>query len=65
MFLFRWLIIGAILIVPIWRIFKRAGLNPAFSLFIFVPWVGWLIVYCLLAFMPWPAAEQGHGASTP
>ncbi len=59
--LFHWLIIGAIVVVPFWRIFGRAGLNPAFSLFFFVPGIGWLIVYLLLAFLRWPATEPDAG----
>lgn len=65
MFLVPWVIVGAIMIVPIWRIFKRAGLNPALSLFIFVPLIGWVVVYCLLAFMRWPATDQDQGISAP
>jgi hypothetical protein len=39
---------------PLWRIFRRAGLNPLPSLFIFVPILGWAAVGSLLAFQRWP-----------
>jgi hypothetical protein len=49
-----------IVVIPAWRIFRRAGLNPALSLFIFVPALGGLIVLLMLAFMRWPAAGPGR-----
>jgi hypothetical protein len=52
---------GLILIVPIWQIFKRAGLSAPLSLLLFVPGVGIVIVTILLAFMRWPAVETGEG----
>jgi hypothetical protein len=44
-----------LLIVPMWRIFRRAGFSPALSLLIFVPGFGFLIATLLLAFRRWPA----------
>lgn len=57
---------AVLLAVPLWRIFRRAGLTPALSLFVFVPWLGLLIVLGLLALRDWPAhpsdvVEQGEG----
>ncbi|MEE8333290.1 MAG: hypothetical protein V3R85_05535 [Alphaproteobacteria bacterium] len=46
-----------IMIWPLWRIFRRAGLAPAWSLLIFVPVLGWLASTALLAFARWPATE--------
>jgi hypothetical protein len=51
------LIIVIVLVIPLWRIFKRAGLNPAFALFTLIPLLGAVISLCLLAFMRWPSAE--------
>lgn len=52
-------IIGAVLIIiPLWRVFARAGLNPAFSLFVLVPVIGVLIAAAILAFSDWPAAKR-------
>ncbi len=53
------LIVSAIFIYPLWRMYRRAGFNPALSLLAFVPVVGSLIVVLLLAFVPWPAARVG------
>jgi hypothetical protein len=44
-----------LLIVPMWRIFRRAGFHPALSLLIFLPGFGFLIAALLLAFRRWPA----------
>jgi hypothetical protein len=45
-----------LLIVPVWRIFRRAGFHPALSLLIFLPGFGIPTVALLLAFRRWPAA---------
>ena len=51
------IILGFVLVYPLWRIFSRVGLAPALSLFVFVPLVGGLIVLAVLAFSRWPATE--------
>ena len=51
-------LIAVVLIVPLWRIFRRAGLNPAFSLLVLIPLLGSLVVLAILAFAPWPATER-------
>lgn len=53
------LIVGVILVYPLWRAFSRAGLNPALSLFVFIPLIGWLIVLYVGAFAHWPNAREG------
>ena len=35
---------GLILVIPGWRIFKQAGMSPAWSLFVFLPGLGFLII---------------------
>ena len=55
--LFQAVIFGLLIVYPTWRIFARAGLNPVWSLLIFVPYVGFLVAYVMLAVMRWPAAE--------
>ena len=52
---FYHLIPALVVIFPCWKIFRRAGLNPALALFIFVPVVGWWIAGVILAFSKWPA----------
>jgi hypothetical protein len=40
--------------VPLWRICSRAGFNPAWSLFVLIPYLGMLIVAGRLAISDWP-----------
>lgn len=51
------LIVALLLIVPFWKVHKRAGLWPPLSLIIFLPWLGLVISPLILAFTPWPAAK--------
>jgi hypothetical protein len=50
-------IIGnALFVIPLWRLFARAGLQPAWSLSgLLVPIIPWFI----LAFASWPAIGEG------
>lgn len=50
-----------VLIVPVWRMFRRAGLAPAWSLLMFLPMIGIPIVVWTLAFSKWPAANGTQG----
>jgi len=52
------LFFAVILIYPTWRIFRRAGFHPALSLLLFVPAIGWLIVFFFLGFVAWPATKR-------
>ena len=52
--------VALLLVVPVWQIFKRAGLSAPLALLLFVPGIGPIIVTVLLAFMRWPAVE-GEG----
>ncbi len=47
-----------VLIVPMWRIFRRAGFHPPLSLLIFIPGFGFLVAVLLLALRRWPAVAQ-------
>jgi hypothetical protein len=49
-----------LMIVPLWRVYRRAGLNPALSILFAVPIAGPLVVLLLLAFNDWPAAPGGQ-----
>jgi hypothetical protein len=49
--------LAVLLVIPVWRIFRRAGLHPALSLLLFIPGLGVLIVSVVLAFSRWPAVE--------
>jgi hypothetical protein len=52
------IIVAVLIIIPLWRVFSRSGLNPAFSLFVLVPVIGVLIAAAILACSDWPAAKQ-------
>ena len=49
--------VGLLLIVPLWRIFQRAGLAAPLALFVFVPLLGPFIVAAILAFSRWPNTD--------
>lgn len=46
---------GLLVIVPLWRVFSRAGLSPLLSLLVFIPLFGFFAVLLVLAVMRWPA----------
>lgn len=50
-----WLIKMALYIIPMWRIAKRAGMNPAITLLAAIPFVGRMITLYVLGFSDWPA----------
>ncbi len=49
-----WLAVIAFQIFLCWRIFGRTGQHGALGLLGLIPWVGLLIVLCVLAFSTWP-----------
>jgi hypothetical protein len=54
-----WLIIATLVIIPAWRILRKAGFMPPLSLLLIVPLLGWFGVMIVLAFVPWPALKRG------
>jgi hypothetical protein len=50
--------------IPAWRICSRAGFNPAWSLFVLIPYFGALVVVARLALSDWPKfkRDQKSGA---
>ncbi len=52
MILLFWVIGAAIVIIPFWQIFKKAGLAPALSLLMIIPAVNLVMLY-VLAFSEW------------
>ncbi len=60
-------IVGACLVaivfvvIPYWRIFKRAGLAAALSLLMLIPFVNVALLYWF-AFAEWPNLKQGENA---
>ncbi len=41
-----------------WKIFSKAGYSGAFAFLVFVPFVGSLIILCVLAFSRWPIFDR-------
>jgi ABC-type transport system involved in cytochrome c biogenesis permease subunit len=61
------LIGAAIVIVPSWFIWKKAGFSPWFSLLTVLPLVNLIMLY-VLAFSEWkvaPVGQQPYPAATP
>lgn len=54
-----WAITSAILlVVPFWRLYKRTGFKPVFSLIALVPG-GIVVLLWVVAFAKWPAFAEG------
>ncbi|MEN6534801.1 MAG: hypothetical protein ABFD89_14125 [Bryobacteraceae bacterium] len=47
-------VLGALRIVPYWKIFKKAGFRPQWALLTIIPVVGLLVLY-VVAFSNWRA----------
>jgi len=45
--------IAILFLIPLWRIFKRAGLNKWLSLLVLIPFIGLLIALIVLAASTW------------
>jgi hypothetical protein len=48
-----YLIVAAIIVIPFWKIFEKAGFPPAFSLLMLIPIVNLIAIY-FVAFASWP-----------
>ncbi len=49
--------ISLLVLIPLWRLFDRAGLSPLWSLLVLIPGIGLLIAPAILAFASWPKGE--------
>ncbi len=49
---------AVLVIIPVWRIYQRAGLPPAWSLTLFLPWIGPLVAVGILALATWGSAAN-------
>jgi len=52
-FLLFYLVLVAVTMVPSWRILRRIGLSPWWSLFSFVP-IGTIVILWIIAYRRWP-----------
>ncbi len=50
---FQIIIQAILLLYPAWRIYKKAGLNPAISLTVLIPGFGIFICALILVFTKW------------
>ncbi len=53
MFAIFWLVIMAIIIIPLWKICTKAGLSGPLSLLALIPAIGMLVVLYVVAFSEW------------
>ncbi|QWF70253.1 hypothetical protein KEF85_13010 [Methylomonas paludis] len=51
-------IVGMMILVPTFLIYKKAGFNPLWAALVFLPGFGLLIIFLQLAFWPWPNAKS-------
>ncbi len=57
---------GVIILIPLWRIFQRAGLAPALALLALIPVFGAMVVVLILAIARWsPSGERYAGGYQP
>jgi hypothetical protein len=49
--------VSFLVILPLWRIYDRAGINPLWALLVFLPVVGLFLPLLVLAFARWPKIE--------
>ena len=52
------IVIGFVLVIPVWVIYRKSGLSPWLSLILFIPVIGIFATYMILAFSNWPSVEK-------
>lgn len=50
----------AIYLFPLWKIFGKTGMNPYLALVFLVPGIGPLICVLILAFADWPNVDEHY-----
>lgn len=56
---------AAVLVMPVVRIFMRAGFNPAWAMLLLVPVIGYIVCAGMLALRKWPSAKAGPLEASP
>ena len=56
--LWQYYISALFVIVPVIRIFRRAGVNPMPAAFLVVPYVGYIFCAASLVLLKWPHAPE-------
>jgi hypothetical protein len=57
--LYQIILQAVLLLYPAWRIYSKAGLNPAISLTALIPGLGILLTALILAFSNWQVQPAG------
>lgn len=50
-------VVGFLFVLPLWRVFDRAGLNPNTAFLALIPFAGLPIALGMAAFKVWPNGE--------
>jgi hypothetical protein len=58
--LIEMVMLAIVVVVPLFRIMRKTGLNPMLSFIIFIPGLGYLAVLGILAFAQWPNEPAGY-----
>lgn len=58
---FNFLVIMVLVIIPIWKILQRVGLDPRLSLLMLIPAINILLLY-YVAFTRWPRDAGSTGS---
>ncbi len=62
---FTMTLFNALIVWPVARVFRRAGLNPWYALVVFVPLVGLMAAVAILGHSRWPALPDRAPARAP
>jgi hypothetical protein len=52
--IFQAFILGLFIFLPVYLIYRKAGLHPAWAALVFLPVFGLLLIFLQLALLPWP-----------
>jgi len=58
-----WAVLIAVTTVPSWRILRRVGLSPWWSLLSFVPMFGTIAILWLIAYRRWPEGSRQQNSN--
>lgn len=55
------LLLSLLMAFPVYLIFKRVGMNPMLTLFVFIPLFGLLVVGLIVSYRDWLSGGDNHG----
>ncbi len=59
--IFKIVIVGLMIVIPVALIYKKAGFNPMWAALVFLPVFGLLLIFLQLALLPWPNQKETEG----